>query len=430
AGGWVGGTLWRGIGHDSLTAVVQETHPGACSGTGYHFRTIYFSDAQHGWAAGDCGLALATQDGGTSWQPMGVDDRANWSMLRFASKNEAVLAGYDWQGGIRVAHSSDGGKTWSPASASRSSTERLIVASLDVVDPWFGWALVRPRPLDSTFLLLTNDGGQAWAQREVLGGAGSQVQFVDRLRGWIVGSAGLVARSDDGGQTWQIQSLPFSRNVQALSFVDREHGWVLTGDLFMAGTCEECEDEQKCLALFRTSSGGDTWEGPICIQLPGVPARSALVATEIALQLVDENRGWLVAAKGTIMKTSDGGSTWQPQASGTAVDLRDVHFLDAQTGWVTGKDGVLLATTDGGASWKQQRLGTKDLLAVHFVDKQTGWVTAKGPSGFQTTDGGRTWTSVDLPDWTELPSLDAIDGSHVWVGTSLGIRAYAPVCLP
>jgi len=252
---------------------------------------------------------------------------------------------------------------------------------------------------------------------------------VDRLRGWIVGSAGLVARSDDGGQTWEIQSLPFSRNVQALSFVDREHGWVLTGDLFMADICEDCEDEDKCLALFRTSSGGDTWEGPICIRLPGVPARSALVATEIALQFVDEDNGWLVAAKGTVMKTTDGGSTWEAQASGTAVDLMDVYFLDAQTGWVTGKQGVLLGTSDGGKTWRQQRLGTDDLLGVGFGSKQTGWVTGKWHSVFQTTDGGGTWSAMELADWNELPSLDAVDESHVWVGTSWGIRAYAPVCL-
>jgi len=112
AGGWVGGKIWKGIGHGSKTLVKEISGQAKCQ-----FRRILFSDAQHGWAVGDCGLAISTEDGGTAWQPMKVHDHANWKMLRFTSEQNAVLAGYSYVDGIQVAHSSDGGETWSPASA-------------------------------------------------------------------------------------------------------------------------------------------------------------------------------------------------------------------------------------------------------------------------------------------------------------------------
>jgi photosystem II stability/assembly factor-like uncharacterized protein len=116
AGGWTGGNIWKDIGHDSKTGVVKDLRAhSVCISS--HFRYILFSDAQRGWAVGDCGLAISTQDGGEHWQSIEIHENTYWKMLRFTSEQNAVLAGYSYTDGIQVAHSSDGGETWSPASA-------------------------------------------------------------------------------------------------------------------------------------------------------------------------------------------------------------------------------------------------------------------------------------------------------------------------
>ena len=52
---------------------------------------------------------------------------------------------------------------------------------------------------------------------------------------------------------------------------------------------------------------------------------------------------------GTILKSTDSGSTWFPQSSGTSVDLFDVHFAsDGLTGIAVGQGGTILRTTNGG----------------------------------------------------------------------------------
>lgn len=63
----------------------------------------------------------------------------------------------------------------------------------------------------------------------------------------------------------------------------------------------------------------------------------------------------------TILKTTDGGSSWVEQDSGTLASLTSVYFVDAQHGWTVGArnnaphlSACILATTDGGASWQLQ----------------------------------------------------------------------------
>jgi len=113
AGGWVGGAIWRGIGHGSETTVLENV--GACG----RFRDIYFLDELHGLAVGDCGMALATNDGGKNWLPLDVREKTSWIKIQFFSSQEGILIGSRYPEGynetsylIQTEHTRDGGKTW------------------------------------------------------------------------------------------------------------------------------------------------------------------------------------------------------------------------------------------------------------------------------------------------------------------------------
>jgi hypothetical protein len=62
-----------------------------------------------------------------------------------------------------------------------------------------------------------------------------------------------------------------------------------------------------------------------------------------------------VGRSGTILGTTDGGTSWRSQSSATSEPISSVHFADARRGWAVG-NGVILATTDGGGNWHQQPL--------------------------------------------------------------------------
>jgi photosystem II stability/assembly factor-like uncharacterized protein len=107
AGGWTGGKIW-GPGGKSFSI---QTPAVSC-----HYRSIHFKDSEHGWVVGLCGLATFTQDGGENWSSMGLEENVNWTMIRFISDQEAVIAGTKYDGTdsyrIVILHSSDGGITW------------------------------------------------------------------------------------------------------------------------------------------------------------------------------------------------------------------------------------------------------------------------------------------------------------------------------
>src|SRR4030095_11950743 len=71
----------------------------------------------------------------------------------------------------------------------------------------------------------------------------------------------------------------------------------------------------------------------------------------------DTNNGFAVGARGTNLKTTDGGNSWEILAGATEDDLYGVSFISSNTGTVVGNFGAILRTTDAGNHWTIQREG-------------------------------------------------------------------------
>ena len=111
------------------------------------------------------------------------------------------------------------------------------------------------------------------------------------------------------------------------------------------------------------------------------------------------DKGWLVTASGTVLRTEDGGETWQSKKIGSFV-LEDIFFIDDENGFVVGDQGTLFRTTDKGESWNDESFGTEyHFRAVGFFDDENGAVV-----GTKTTD--------DLPDAGVI--LTSSDGGVTW----------------
>ena len=81
---------------------------------------------------------------------------------------------------------------------------------------------------------------------------------------------------------------------------------------------------------------------------------------------------------GRILATTDAGTTWTRQYSGTAA-LDQVDFTDDMHGWAAGRD-TLLRTTNGGATWTALKEPCqRELSAIHFVSPTLGYAVAAAP---------------------------------------------------
>ncbi|MBY4724234.1 glycosyl hydrolase [Burkholderia contaminans] len=103
-----------------------------------------------------------------------------------------------------------------------------------------------------------------------------------------------------------------------------------------------------------------------------------------------------VGANGIVLLSDNRGATYR-QAKSVPVSstLTSVSFIDARTGWAVGHWGAILKTTDGGETWEVQRLVTSEdrpLFGVHFIDANHGVAVGLWSLILVTDDGGKTWT--------------------------------------
>jgi hypothetical protein len=68
------------------------------------------------------------------------------------------------------------------------------------------------------------------------------------------------------------------------------------------------------------------------------------------IHFVNGNTGYAVGDAGTILKTTNGGSSWYNQNSGVVTKLSQVYFANSSTGYIVGDNGVILKTTTAGDS--------------------------------------------------------------------------------
>ena len=149
-----------------------------------------------------------------------------------------------------------------------------------------------------------------------------------------------------------------------------------------------------------------------------VPQDSGTTDLLYAVSFVSPDTGTAVGDNGTILHTTDGGSTWTAQASGTTQVLFGVSFVDAQTGTAVGDNGTILHTADGGGTWTAQASGTTSILyAVSFVDPYSGTVVGDNGTILHTADGGSTWTAQPSGTAMQLRGVTFVDAS---AGTAVG----------
>jgi len=97
--------------------------------------------------------------------------------------------------------------------------------------------------------------------------------------------------------------------------------------------------------------------------------------------------------------------SWTQIYTGTTKKINTICFTSSTVGYLGGNDSLLMKTTDGGATWNQINysginfLSAGDhILNMQFLNNNVGFITVGPYSGsYGTTDGGLTWTLINLP---------------------------------
>ena len=133
---------------------------------------------------------------------------------------------------------------------------------------------------------------------------------------------------------------------------------------------------------------------PAAAQRPAVASR--LAETSLLLDgAAAGSRLVVVGERGHILFSNDDGATWTQARVPVQVMLTAVRMHDAQTGWAVGHDAVILRTRDGGETWQLVHYAPQTqlpLLDVWFRDGDSGFAVGAFGIFLATADGGDTWT--------------------------------------
>ena len=306
------------------------------------------------------------------------------------------------------------------------------IISLKMVNTHDGWALTEQA------VLRTNDGGLIWYEITPAGetnlGYGTGFSVLDEHTTWILAanpetpeSAGMLYRTQDGGQNWDEITVPFSGST--IDFVDTNQGWIMLDLGAGAGSMG--------VSIYRTTDGGISWT-QVYTNDPNFPAASdSLPLGGIKTNLVasDGQTAWVagvVYAPGVIYlyKSQDGGETWALQELPIVPEIQNaeastqgpillsdsVLILPVQFFGETMQTGIYISQ-DSGESWEFLTI-LPGLGQVDFVSQSDGFYWS-GEELYFSADGGQTWdpivSNTEIRD--HLVSMDFVDAQTGWVIT-------------
>jgi len=314
-----------------------------------------------------------------------------YSGISVVSQNVVFVCGdtpHPKGGNERVAvivRTTDGGQSWTDTPIEVPGMLIPTLNSVHFINQDVGWAVGVDSGQDG-IIIKTTDGGASWAATRL-----SQKQipisvfFVDADSGWIGGSTELrgeeesiggpsaIMATTDGGNTWTPQyNVPHS--ILRVTFVDKTRGWV-------SGTKG---------VIYNTTDGGRSWDkqrseielGDGAIDLTADGAKQFAIR---GLQFVDKDHGFAAAyateqQAGRMLVTSNGGATWHRQWMVSGAGVRDVFFVTPTEGWALSDQGPYVNhTIDGGKSWlSEPKIFEQDVALARVAGSDADHVWAVG----------------------------------------------------
>lgn len=220
---------------------------------------------------------------------------------------------------------------------------------------------------------ITNDGGNTWVSKLPPESGGFHTFIHTKDTFYLYNNK--LFYTEDGGDHFEV--LDSSTVIHDLVFLSKTVG-IKTG-----------------IHIYRTTDGGHTWvqtytadgfNGAKQIQFPS----STIGYSNISFQAG--------TSFGAIIKTVDGGITWQEVLPDIGEPIYDISFVNTKTGYFTTDNGDLYKTTDGGDTWTLVSAYTAINFGynqIEFVTENQGYLwNGADTKVYLTRDSGATWTLV------------------------------------
>jgi len=226
---------------------------------------------------------------------------------------------------------------------------------------------------DLGVLYKTTNDGQTWQYVNSTPNTAMNFATIDTGLGC---SSKDIYKTTNGGVTWNSVYHDTTLYLGGLFLLDHKNFFVFG----FAGSPDST-------ILLKTTDGGNSWTA----------LRFRTCGMAIGISFLTQNIGYL-AGDGCVIKTIDGGLTWNLSYHDSIQGFNGIYFFSVDTGFALGTAGDIFRTDDGGQTWNiANTFGNNTLwYNMTFVNQNIGYIV--GGDGFstgsilKTTDGGFNWT--------------------------------------
>ncbi|MFI5212147.1 MAG: YCF48-related protein [Ignavibacteria bacterium] len=211
---------------------------------------------------------------------------------------------------------------------------------------------------------------------------------------WVVGPAGTIYRSNDGGSTFLNKS---TGSADYYSIIG-----VLPINLWISGS--------GGTILYSTNNGNNF-----------TAINTGITENFTSIYFTDNLNGWVVTATGKIYKSTNAGSSWSQQSTPATNQLNRIRFIDANTGAACGNNGTFLITVNGGNNWSQSVLPVnKDILSFDIIGNVI-FASCRDSYVLKSTNLGANWSVIDylIKTRSDITGIDMIS-ANTFYSTGIG----------
>ena len=213
------------------------------------------------------------------------------------------------------------------------------------------------------------------------------IYFLDSNNGFAVGGenscggtgcippGGFILKTQNAGQTWNKIFTPSNKlEITSISFINNLVGFCVGDNV-----------------IYKTIDGGQSWTEYQVNNLRGKMMK---------IKFSDNQNGFIVCLFDKILKTTDGGNSWQITSPNKNIGYYSLSLSDGIS-YVSGQ-GKILKSLDNGISWYELATSPSDIYDIHFTTKNIGYAFGRGNysggdfghsygSMYCTDNGGNSW---------------------------------------
>jgi len=359
-------------------------------------------------------------DGGQSWQPAAAGLEPNQGVRdlffspTFASDQTVyVVLSQEFDQPLKLQRSVDAGRTWQSLSGGLPANFELAAATVLPGGELYLTGKTDQQPFvvasqSLTWGRPTLDLNQLDLQALAVAPDGAL---------FVANSTAGVLKSTDGGRTWQDTNFPARADETRVAQLAIANN----GTLFAAtGTIIE-----------RSTNGGQSWT-----YLANLPAGFEVMALAVSPNFAPDG---IVLAGGNyaskqILRSADGGQTWQVVYDGATVEgASDIggiafspNFAGDKTAYAWLQYGGLLRSTDSGQSWNLVPNDKSNAVAQTLAVSPAGRLYLGALHGglYVSDDGGQNWLDLSAAiggDRTWSSAIAFGSNNSLFLGTDIGV---------